>query len=208
MSERFFTAEEVAERLRVSKVTVHRWIRAGRLPAVNLGGTSGYRLRGTDVEAFLWTEYGTVGGYFRRAAHALYEASNAISQYGERFDNAEATKRGVELRREADRAIQDAEHFRDIQGFYRPGASPSTLRELQPFTASPHVFDAGNPDYQLIAIMVRDAIAGDWRAVSVQSVRNAVARAEASNPADTEQGRLVRIAGPLLLAHAKGGPEN
>src|SRR5712692_1445865 len=102
MSERFFTADEVAEKLRVNKVTVHRWIRGGRLPAVNLGGTSGYRVRGTDVEAYLWTEYGSIGGHFRRAAHVLYEASNAASEYGERFDNAAVTKRSLELRRQAD----------------------------------------------------------------------------------------------------------
>src|SRR5216684_5055778 len=101
MSERLFTAEEVAEKLRLNKVTVHRWIRSGKLEAVNFGGTSGYRIRASDVEAFLWAEYGGMAGHFRRAARAMYEASNAGKDYAERFDNASVLKRSEELREQA-----------------------------------------------------------------------------------------------------------
>jgi excisionase family DNA binding protein len=203
MNERLFNAEEVAERLRVHKVTVHRWIRSGRLPAVNLGGTSGYRVRGSDVEAFLWAEYGGVAGYFRRAAHAMYEAANAASGYAERFDNEQVAERSFQLRQEADRLFRESEHFKDVQGFYRPASPPQTLRELQPFMAAPHTYDSGNQEFQVVAIMVRDSVAGT-KTSSVAAVRDWLARAEQTNPPDTEHGRLIRIAGPMLLSAAEG----
>lgn len=196
MSERLFSAEEVAERLRVHKVTVHRWIRSGRLPAVNLGGTSGYRLRGSDIEAFLWAEYGSMGGHFRRAAHALYEAANAAKDYANHFDNDQVMDRSFELRKEADRMFAESEHFRDVQGFYRPASAPQSLRELQPFTAAR--YDSGNHEFQVVAVMVRDAVGGT-KTSSVAAVREWLARAEAANAPDTEHGRLIRIAGPLLI---------
>ena len=204
MSERLFSAEEVGEKLRVHKVTVHRWIRSGRLPAVNLGGTSGYRIRGSDVETLLWTEYGGVAGHFRRAAHALYEAANAAKGYAERFDNDQVMDRSYELRKEADRMFGESEHFKDVQGFYRPASAPQTLRELQPFMAAPHTYDSGNQEFQVVAIMVRDAVGGT-KPSSEAAVRQWLAKAEASNPPDTEHGRLVRIAGTLLIENAISG---
>jgi excisionase family DNA binding protein len=200
VSERLFTAEEVAEKLRLNKVTVHRWIRSGRLAAVNFGGTSGYRIRGSDVEAFLWAEYGGVAGHFRRAARALYEAASAAKAYAERFDNDQVMERSAQLKEEADQLFLQAEQFKDVQGFYRPASPPTTLRELQPFMAAPHVFDSGNQEFQVVAIMVRDAIGGS-RSSSVAATRQWLTKAEATNPPDTEHGRLVRIAGPLLLEH-------
>ena len=44
------TVEEIAEDLRISKGTVRRWIRQGRLPAFGLGQ---YRIRRADYEKFL-----------------------------------------------------------------------------------------------------------------------------------------------------------
>jgi excisionase family DNA binding protein len=198
VSERLFTTDEVAERLRLNKVTVHRWIRSGKLSAVNLGGNSGYRIRASDVEAFLWAEYGGVAGHFRRAARAIYEASNAARDYAERFDDAKVLARSGELHDEGNRLLLESEHFHDVQGFYRPATLPTTLRELQPFMAAPHVYDSGNQDFQVVAIMVRDAISGS-RSSSVHATRQWLGKAEASNPPDTEHGRLIRIAGPLLL---------
>lgn len=52
------TVAEVAEALRISDETVHRWVRQGRLPAIRLPGgpleRSGLkRFRREDVEALL-----------------------------------------------------------------------------------------------------------------------------------------------------------
>jgi excisionase family DNA binding protein len=196
VSERFFTAEEVADRLRLNKVTVHRWIRSGKLQAVNLGGTSGYRIRGSDVEALLWGEYGGIRGYFHRAARALYEAADAAKQYADTFDDDRMGRRSAHLHEEANRVFHEAENFLDMQGFYRPAGPPKTLRELQPYMAMR--YDTGNQDFQIVAIMVRDVVSA-VKSSSIAATRQWVAKAEASNPPDTEHGRLIRIAGPLLL---------
>lgn len=52
---RFLTALEVAERMRVSKMTVYRLIKTGKLRAVRIGKT--YRVRDEDVEAYLDSSY-------------------------------------------------------------------------------------------------------------------------------------------------------
>jgi excisionase family DNA binding protein len=51
VEERYFTVEEVAERLKVSHMTVYRWIKAGRLGAYKMGGE--FRITERDVERFL-----------------------------------------------------------------------------------------------------------------------------------------------------------
>jgi excisionase family DNA binding protein len=43
------SAPAVADQLGVSRVTVYRWIRAGRLPAVRVGGGA-YRISPADVD--------------------------------------------------------------------------------------------------------------------------------------------------------------
>ncbi len=52
---RFLTALEVAERMRVSKMTVYRLIRAGKIPAVRIGRA--FRVREDDVEKYLDSSY-------------------------------------------------------------------------------------------------------------------------------------------------------
>lgn len=52
---RFLTAWEAAERMRVSKMTVYRLIRSGKLPAVRVGKT--YRIQDEDLERFLNSSY-------------------------------------------------------------------------------------------------------------------------------------------------------
>lgn len=52
---RFLTAAEAAERIRVSKMTVYRLIKAGKLPAVQIG--KAYRVREDDLEAYLNANY-------------------------------------------------------------------------------------------------------------------------------------------------------
>ncbi|WP_417220006.1 helix-turn-helix domain-containing protein [Arthrobacter sp.] len=50
---RFMTVAEVAEMMRVSKMTVYRLVHAGDLPAVRFGRS--YRVPETAVEAYLNT---------------------------------------------------------------------------------------------------------------------------------------------------------
>jgi len=48
------TVDEVAQRLRLSPVTVRRWLRAGKLRGVRLGQTkAGWRVRLSEVQALL-----------------------------------------------------------------------------------------------------------------------------------------------------------
>ena len=49
----WLTVQEICDYLKVSDQTVRRWIKAGALPATNLGGKAGYRVRSADLEAFL-----------------------------------------------------------------------------------------------------------------------------------------------------------
>jgi excisionase family DNA binding protein len=45
------TITEVADQYRVSRMTVGRWVKAGRLPAIRLAGLRALRVRREDVEA-------------------------------------------------------------------------------------------------------------------------------------------------------------
>jgi excisionase family DNA binding protein len=51
MDDTLLTAAEVADRLRVSTMTIYRLIRRGELPAVRVGRN--YRVRARDLEAYL-----------------------------------------------------------------------------------------------------------------------------------------------------------
>jgi excisionase family DNA binding protein len=54
VDERDLTVDEVAERLRASKTTVLRWLRAGELRGYRLGGTKlGWRVAESDLAAFV-----------------------------------------------------------------------------------------------------------------------------------------------------------
>jgi len=58
----WLTVDEVAETFRVNIETVRRWIRAGDLPALTLGGPrSGYRIKRGDLDAFIAARYGAMG---------------------------------------------------------------------------------------------------------------------------------------------------
>lgn len=52
---RFLTAMEVAERMRVSKMTVYRLIRSGKLPAVRVGKS--FRVREDELDQYLDSSY-------------------------------------------------------------------------------------------------------------------------------------------------------
>ena len=46
-----FTPEEIAEKLKVSRLTVHRWLRSGNLKAFKAGKV--WRITRDDLEKFL-----------------------------------------------------------------------------------------------------------------------------------------------------------
>jgi excisionase family DNA binding protein len=47
----FLTVPEVAERLRMTAMTIYRWIEDGKLPAVQIG--KHYRIKASDLDAVL-----------------------------------------------------------------------------------------------------------------------------------------------------------
>lgn len=47
------TVEDVARRLGVHIDSVRRWIRAGELVAIDLGGAAGYRITPAELERFI-----------------------------------------------------------------------------------------------------------------------------------------------------------
>ena len=53
MDEKWFTVEQVAERLQVTEQTVRRWLRAGALVGRNFGGRTGYRIQEPELDRFL-----------------------------------------------------------------------------------------------------------------------------------------------------------
>ena len=58
----WLTVQQVAEEFQVIEETVRRWIRAGDLPVLDLGGPrAGYRIRRSDLDAFIQQRYGPVG---------------------------------------------------------------------------------------------------------------------------------------------------
>jgi excisionase family DNA binding protein len=50
---RWLTVDEIAEELKVHKQSVRRWIRDHDLPAIALGGKSGFRIWSEDLDRFL-----------------------------------------------------------------------------------------------------------------------------------------------------------
>ena len=56
---RLLTVNEVADRLRVSRMTVYRLIKTGEMPAFRVG--RGYRLREEDIHSYLTERYTEAG---------------------------------------------------------------------------------------------------------------------------------------------------
>ena len=52
-NEQWLTVEDIVELLKVHEQTVRRWLREGQLRGVLLGRKAGYRVRASDLEAFL-----------------------------------------------------------------------------------------------------------------------------------------------------------
>ncbi len=51
--ETLLTVQQICDQLQVSDQTVRRWIKAKQLPATNLGGKAGYRVKASDLADFL-----------------------------------------------------------------------------------------------------------------------------------------------------------
>ena len=52
-SDPFLTVDEVAQLLNVHPDTVRRWIRAGEINALSLGGPAGYRILQSELDRFI-----------------------------------------------------------------------------------------------------------------------------------------------------------
>jgi len=53
VEDRWLTVADIAERLKVHEQTVRRWLRTGDLPGRALGRKAGWRVRESDLEAFM-----------------------------------------------------------------------------------------------------------------------------------------------------------
>jgi len=58
--ETLLTVQQICDQLQVSDQTVRRWIKARELPATNLGGKAGYRVKASDLATFLEQRAGKV----------------------------------------------------------------------------------------------------------------------------------------------------
>ena len=52
-SERWYEVKDIVGLLHVHEQTVRRWIKQGDLPAVLFGRRGGYRVKASDLDAFL-----------------------------------------------------------------------------------------------------------------------------------------------------------
>lgn len=60
--ERWLTVEQVSALFQITPETVRRWIRAGELPVLDFGGPkAGYRIKQSDLDAFIAERYGSLG---------------------------------------------------------------------------------------------------------------------------------------------------
>ena len=58
----WLTVQDIADELDVGVATVRRWIRAGDIPVLDLGGPrAGYRIKREDFDAFINARYGRLG---------------------------------------------------------------------------------------------------------------------------------------------------
>ena len=58
----YLTVNEVAERLRVTPLTVRRWLNRGVLGGVHLGNRAGWRITEAELSAFLASRRRPIGG--------------------------------------------------------------------------------------------------------------------------------------------------
>ncbi len=51
--ERWLNVQDIVSRLGVHEQTVRRWIKQGQLPAIMFGRKGGYRVKDSDLDAFI-----------------------------------------------------------------------------------------------------------------------------------------------------------
>lgn len=61
VSDQWLTVAQAADILQIHPETLREWLRAGRIPATLLSRRAGYRIRASDLEAFL---SGGTGGHW------------------------------------------------------------------------------------------------------------------------------------------------
>ncbi len=64
----YLTVNEVADRLKVTPLTVRRWLKSGELVGYQLGDRAGWRVAENDLDAFLEARRGGEGGTKNLAA--------------------------------------------------------------------------------------------------------------------------------------------
>jgi excisionase family DNA binding protein len=62
VQERWYTVQEIADRLRINPQTIRRWLRDGELRGHQFGGPAGWRVKESDLNAFLDARRGTPDG--------------------------------------------------------------------------------------------------------------------------------------------------
>ena len=58
----YLTVNEVAERLKVTPLTVRRWLKAGELVGYQLGDRAGWRIAESDLQLFMEARKGSPEG--------------------------------------------------------------------------------------------------------------------------------------------------
>lgn len=197
----WMTLDQSAAYLQVSKPTLHRWVREGRLAVYDLPSGGGRRFRRQDLDNSV-----KPGARLRDLIHEGLERSRRHSHDMEQL--ASDGHLSAYYRCRACGATFTVGYNTDgpagvlqlIAADACQGHCPNlqlTLQDLQPLMAAPGTYNSGNEDFQIIAVMVRDASA-DSGGSTLQIAKISLAKAEQTNPPGTQHGDLIRLAGPLL----------
>jgi len=197
----WMTLDQAAEHLQVSKPTLHRWVREGKLAVYDLPSGGGRRFRRQDLDNYVQPG--------ARLRELIQEGLERSSRNGHLMEHLASDGRmSAYYRCRACGAAFTVGHNNEgPAGVLQLVAADAcegrcsnlqlTLQDLQPLMAAPGTYNSGNEDFHIIAVMVRDASAGVGGS-TLQIARLWLAKAEQTNPPGTAQGDLIRLAGPLL----------
>ena len=119
MAEQFLTVPEVAERIRITPETVRRWLRAGRLHGVLLGGDKmGYRIDETEVTRLM----GVTSSPTR--SEVIIAIAHQKGGVGKSTSTALLAAELAELRPEWSILVEDLDPYRHLTERW-PGETPS-----------------------------------------------------------------------------------
>lgn len=195
------TLDQAAGHLQVSKPTLHRWVREGRLAVYDLPSGGGRRFRRQDLD-----NYVQPGARLRELIQEGLERSHIHGHHMEQL--ASDGRMSAYYRcRDCGAAFTVGHNTDGPAGVLQLIAADAcegrcshlrlTLQDLQPLMAAPGTYNSGNEDFQIVAMMVRDASA-DAGGSTLQIAKVWLAKAEQTNPPGTEHGDLIRLAGPLM----------